>query len=173
MAARPFIFTLLSFALGIGISLGQREWFREPTPKGTFTVGAGPTFLGLDVKVGGFLTPTVLVGLNGEIHEMLSSRREIGLFARKYVNTGRFSLFVQTGPAYGRFQAWGGWNIDSPPEPTPQLYKAVKLNGMLGGEIRFSRMLSMEASGGVGFIARANWWAPSLKSALNIRLNRH
>ena len=132
-------------------------------------MGAGPTFLGLSAKVGVFAGRNLLLGVNGERHELFSSRREAGVFARKYLNRNRLSFFVQGAAAYGRFQLWN-WDIDRPSDERHELHHGVKLTGSLGGEIRFSKMISIEGEAGYGKIFGAGWWAPSIKSAINIRL---
>lgn len=164
-------FTVASFLLTIlpAASKAQDTWYRENTPPHTFLVGAGPTFFGLNAKAGYFLKHNILVGANSELHELFSSRREAGVFGRKYLNSNRLSFFVQAGAAYGKYQAWN-WNIDNP-EPS-KLYRSVKLNVMAGGEIRFSKMVSVEGEAGYGRILNTNWWAPSIKSSINIRLNK-
>ena len=68
--------------------------------------GAGPTIFGANLKGGIFLKNHFLVGGTMEVHELFSSRKEAGLFARKYINSNRFSVFVQAGPSYGSFQEW-------------------------------------------------------------------
>lgn len=167
-----FIFSTLFFACLAATSFAQEKWYRNPTPAGIFMAGAGPTFLGVSAKAGVFTKGNILLGFNGELHELLSSRREAGVFGRKYLNSNRLSFFVQAGVAYGRFQIWdfAALDIDKPNTETPELHRGVKLNGSLGGEIRISRMVSIEGEAGYGRIFNANWWAPSIRSAINIRL---
>ncbi len=167
-------FTIVSLLLtGFATaSKAQDAWYRENTPPRTFLIGAGPTFFGLNAKAGYFLKYNILIGASGELHELFSSRREAGVFGRKYLNSNRLSFFVQAGAAYGKYQAWGNWDIDNPEPSNPELYRSMKLNATAGGEIRFSKMVSIEGEAGYGRILNTNWWAPSIKSSINIRLNK-
>lgn len=113
----------------------------------------------------------MLTGVSGELHELFSSRREAGFFGRKYLNSNRLSFFAQGTTAYGRFQIWDmDFDIDSPNDERHELHRGIKLTGSLGGEIRLSKMVSIEGEAGYGRIFGANWWAPSIKSAINVRL---
>ncbi|REA63792.1 hypothetical protein DSL64_05045 [Dyadobacter luteus] len=150
-------------------SFGQQaKWYNVPTSPKTLMVGAGPTIFGANLKGGIFLKQHFLVGASIEVHEFLSSRKEAGLFARKYVNSNRLSVFVQVGPSYGSFQEWDFDMDNKTPGPTP-LYRRLKLNGMAGAEIRITQLISIEGELGIGRIMNTNWWAPSIRSSVNLR----
>jgi hypothetical protein len=150
------------------ISAQETKWYNLPTTPKTLIIGAGPTFFGANLKGGIFLKNHFLVGGTMEVHELFSSRKEAGLFARKYINSNRFSVFVQAGPSYGSFQEWD-FDIDNKtPGPTP-LYRRLKLNGVAGAEIRITPLISIEGELGIGRIMNTNWWAPSIRSSVNFR----
>jgi hypothetical protein len=129
-------------------------------------IGAGPTFFGVNAKGGVFLKKHFMLGASLELHELLSSRKEAGLFLRKYVNSNRISFFAQAGTSYGSFQEWD-LDMDSP--STPAVYKRLKLNGGAGAEIRITPLISLEGEVGIGRIMNTNWWAPSIRSSINFR----
>jgi hypothetical protein len=149
----------------------EAKWFNLPTVPKTLMLGAGPTFLGVNVKGGMFLKKHFLVGASVEVHELLSSRKEVGLFARKYLNSNRFSVFVQAGPSYGTFKERDFDMDNETPGPTP-IYRGLKLNAAAGAEIRITPMISIEGELGIGRIMNTNWWAPSIRSSVNFRLYR-
>ena len=45
-------------------------------------LGAGPSYVGGTAKAGVFLNHNIVVGASAEVHDLLSSRKEAGLFAR-------------------------------------------------------------------------------------------
>lgn len=164
---------LLSTLLGIlpffQSSFAQEmKWYNLPTAPKTLMVGAGPTFFGANLKGGVFVPKHFLLGASMELHEFLSSRKEAGLFVRKYVNINRFSVFLQAGSSYGTFQAWD-FDIDNETPGTSPLYRSWKLNGVAGAEIRISPLISIEGEIGIGRIRNVDWWAPSIRSSVNFR----
>lgn len=69
-------------------------WNRQATQKGTFMVGADPTYAGGTAKAGVFLKNNILVGASAEVHDLFAMRKEAGLFARKYINSNRFMVYI-------------------------------------------------------------------------------
>jgi hypothetical protein len=167
---KKYILILFFYILIFSQSISDQEtkWYNLPTTPKTLIIGAGPTFFGANLKGGIFLKNHFLIGATMEVHELFSSRKEAGLFARKYINSNRFSVFVQSGPSYGSFQEWD-FDIDNKtPGPTP-LYRRLKLNGVAGAEIRITPLISIEGELGIGRIMNTNWWAPSIRSSVNFR----
>lgn len=149
-------------------SAQETKWYNLPTAPKTVMVGAGPTFFGANLKGGIFLKKHFLSGASMEVHELLSSRKEAGVFLRKYVNSNRFSFFIQAGPSYGSFQAWD-LDMDNETPGRPPLYHRLKLNGVAGAEIRITPEISIEGEVGIGRIMNTDWWAPSIRSSINFR----
>ncbi|MCD8540918.1 MAG: hypothetical protein LRY55_14995 [Leadbetterella sp.] len=165
----------LSVLMGAPLNAQDKSWLKESTPSGTFLIGAGPNFLGFNAKAGTFLKKGVLIGVNAEVHHFLSTRKEAGVFARKYLNSNRVSFFLQGGVGYGNFEVWNfGFDIDKPPveREEPYHYRELKLNVTGGGEIKLSRRFGLEGEAGYGKILNSSWWAPSIRASLNYRILR-
>lgn len=162
-----FFCTLIFFQSS---SAQETKWYNLPTAPKTLIIGAGPTFFGANLKGGVFLNKHFLLGGSIEVHELLSSRKEAGVYLRKYVNSNRLSFFIQAGPSYGSFQAWDiHMDIDNETHVTPPLYHRLKLNGVAGAEIRITPLISIEGEVGIGRIMNTDWWAPSIRSSINFR----
>lgn len=161
---------LFSF-LGFQSQAQDNEWWKQKSPSGTFVIGAGPNFIGLNAKAGLFLKNNFMLGVNSEVHHFLSTRKEVGVFGRKYLNTNRLSFFVQSGVAYGRFEEWGSFDLDTPPAERKERMEVsgLKINGSGGGEIKLSRRFGLEGEIGIGKILNTQWWAPSIRGSLNYR----
>jgi hypothetical protein len=161
-------FCILNFSQSS--SAQETKWYNLPTAPKTLMVGAGPTFFGANFKGGIFLKKHLLLGASMEVHELLSSRKEAGVYLRKYVNSNRLSFFIQAGPSYGSFQAWDiHMDIDNEAPGSPPLYHRLKLNGVAGAEIRITPLISIEGEMGIGRIMNTDWWAPSIRSSINFR----
>lgn len=175
---RPIIKVLsagIFLMMCIPLNAQDKSWLKESTPSGTFLIGGGLNFLGFNAKTGVFLKKDVMVGLEGEVHHFLSTRKEAAVFARKYLNRNRLSFFVQGGVAYGTFELWNfDFDIDTPPaeEKPKSFYKELKLNAAAGGEIKLNRRFSLEGAVGCGKILNSDWWAPSIRTSLNYRILR-
>lgn len=161
---------LITVLILLVVSTGYAQtepWYKLPTEHGTVVVGAGPTYVGGTAKAGIFLKQNRVLGISAEFHNLLSTRKEVGIFGRQYLNSNRFSAYLQPGISYGTFESWN-LNIDDFTEE--QKYTTVKLNFSLGGEIRLSKMISLEGEAGIGkLIGVDHGWVPSVRSSLNIR----
>lgn len=156
------------FSLG---SFGQDiSWYKSETPKSTYLVGGGVTFLGFTAKAGVFLNKNFVVGINGEIHRLLSDRNEVGVFGRKYINKNRLSFYVQPGLSYGSFTEWDLGDIHEPNPVKNTKYNTFKINGTGGAELRINQKISVEGDVGVGKILDGGWWAPSIRCSFNVRI---
>jgi hypothetical protein len=163
---------LLLFLITLPLIIhGQENWRKVKTPNKTFILGFGPNYFGLNAKIGVFLGNNSVFGINSELHELLSSRREIGCFGRKYLNNNTISMFIQTGLAFGTFKEWD-WDIDNETPGQPELIKSLKINGILGSEVRLTKNFSLEGELGIGKLLNANWWAPSVRGSLNYRFHK-
>ncbi|RCR68562.1 hypothetical protein [Larkinella punicea] len=159
------------------------EWAGKPNPawkaevvsqhqKGSWLTGAGLTVLGTTAKVGYFAANRWWIGAEGELHNLLSTRLEGGLFARYYLwNGSLLSGFALGGVSYGRFQGWD-WDIDFETPGSPTRYSSTKLNAGLGLEMTLSRRLALEGVGKVGKLTDAGWFQPSVQLSLNVYLGR-
>ncbi|WP_057936399.1 hypothetical protein [Algoriphagus resistens] len=123
--------------------------------------------MGGTAKAGVFLKNNILVGASVEVHDLFSMRKEAGLFARKYINSNRFMVYIQPGLSYGTFKS-NNFDIDASTEN--QELTALKLNFSAGSEIRISEMISFEGEAGIGRVMSANWWAPSIRTSINFRI---
>ena len=167
------VFLFLTLLVLSSTSFAQQKdntLYRENTPTNTFLVGGGFSFFGLNAKSGIFVGNNLLLGINGETHNLLSTRKEVGIFGRKYINKNRLSFFAEMGASYGSFQIWD-LDIDHE-KPDTEFYKELKLNGGLGAEIRLTPKISIEGAAGMGKIMNGGWWAPSLRSSVNYRFTR-
>ncbi|MDQ6482140.1 hypothetical protein [Dyadobacter sp. LHD-138] len=152
-------------------SAQETKWYNLPTALKTQMIGVGPTFFGVNLKGGIFLKKHFLLGASMEAHELFSSRKEAGVFLRKYVNSNRLSFFIQAGASYGSFQAWD-LDMDNETPGTPPLYYRPKMNGVAGAEIRITPLISIEGEVGIGRIMNTDWWAPSIRSSINFRFHK-
>lgn len=134
-------------------------------------IGAGPTLLGVTAKAGRFIANRTWVGVQGEVHALLSDRREVGVFARYYLwNGGLLSGFSEVGVSYGRFQVWE-WDFDNE-YPDPPLYRSPKVSAAFGIEYPLGRIVSLEGVAKFGKLTDVNWVQPSLQGSVNIYLGR-
>jgi len=138
--------------------------------KNNWLVGAGATYFGLTAKGGRFVANRWWVGAEIELHELLSSRQEIGLFTRYYTGERMINGFIGGGLSYGHFQTWN-WDIDNF-EPAPPLYRSVKLNALLGLEIRVAKRFSIEGVVKAGRLTKVNWIQPSIQGSINYYIGR-
>ena len=149
-------------------SSNQKSTFAQH-PKGTWLLGVGATYIGLTAKGGAFATNRLWVGAEAEIHDLLTERREVGLFTRYYAGKGKAHLFVGTGVSYGAFKEFS-WDIDD--YTPPQTYHSVKLNALAGLEIHLNRRLSIEGVAKVGWLTQASGFLPSVQGSVNVLLGK-
>ena len=147
----------------------EKETF-EVHQKNNLLVGGGLTMLGLTAKAGGFVGKRWWVGAEGELHNLLSTRREIGLFTRYYTGERLFNAFIGAGASYGRFQAWN-WDFDRV-LPTPPVHHSTKLNALIGLELRISKRFSVEGVAKAGQLTTTNWLQPSFQGSVNYYIGR-
>ena len=167
---RMFSVVIILLGLKINAFAQKNEAYKVNTPANTFLVGGGFSFFGLNAKAGMFAGHNILLGINVETHELLSTRKEAGVVGRKYINKNRLSFFAQMGVSYGSFKVWD-LDIDNE-KPDSELYRTFKINSGLGGEIRLTPKISIEGEAGIGKITNGGWWAPSLRSSVNYRFTR-
>jgi hypothetical protein len=169
---------LFILTLTISVCRSQTILF-EPDPvkksflihsKSNWLVGAGATYFGLTAKGGRFFADRWWVGAEMELHELLSSRQEVGLFTRYYTGERKINGFIGGGLSYGHFQTWN-WDIDNF-EPDPPLYRSVKLNALVGLEIRVAKRFSLEGVLKGGRLTKVNWIQPSLQGSINYYIGR-
>lgn len=138
--------------------------------KNHWLVGAGPTYFGVTAKAGRFIANRWWAGAEVELHELLSSRQEVGLFTRYYTGERMISGFIGGGVSYGHFQAWD-WDFDNV-LPTPPLYRSTKLNALVGLEVRLTKRVSLEGVAKAGRLTNAAWIQPSFQGSVNYYLGR-
>lgn len=166
---------LFTFSFGQNVTEeNQKDWQAVAVAqhqKGKWLVGIGPTFLGGTAKAGRFVANRTWLGVQSEVHYLLSTRVETGVFARYYLwNGGVFSGFSEAGVSYGRFQAWN-LNTDGP-QITPPVYWTPKVNMALGIEIPIGRWVSLEGVAKAGRLIATNWVQPSFQGSINVYLGR-
>lgn len=129
-------------------------------------------FLGINAHVGIFLKHNILVGINGEKHDLFTKRKEAGIFARKYLNANQVTFYLQSGLAYGSFEEIDFWlsRDELGNKREPLFLQEFKINMTAGGEIRLSKLFSLGGEIGTGKIMNSTWWAPSVRSSLNFRI---
>jgi hypothetical protein len=138
---------------------------------GTWLVGSGVTFVGLTAKGGRFLSDRWWVGGEAEVHHLLSTRHEAGLFARRYQFWDSWlSSFIGAGASYGRFEEWD-MDMDNV-RPDPPVYRTAKLNLLAGFEFHFSERVSLELAAKVGRLGAVNWLQPSFQASANLTLGQ-
>lgn len=162
---------LLSALLLVTLStLGQAQdmLFKEgqttyqTNAKGHWMAGGGFTLIGATGKVGRFVADHVWVGGELEHLSFFGTRHEAGLFARYYKGRGMLNGILGTGISYGRFQ---GWTFDGPELPA---YRSLKLNALLGLELRLTHRVSIEGITKVGWLTSEQCFQLSPQGSLNI-----
>jgi hypothetical protein len=140
--------------------------------KSRWLVGLGPTFLGGTAKAGHFVANRTWIGVEGEIHSLLSSRQEIGPSVRYYVwESSLLSVFAAAGVSYGRFQQYSLFNIDGDrPDPAP--YYRTKFSGALGLDYPLGRRTALEGVLKMGKPVGNHSFQPSLQLSLNVSLGK-
>ncbi|NBA84603.1 hypothetical protein GVN16_02470 [Emticicia sp. CRIBPO] len=144
-------------------------YYRQGTPPKTVLLSVGPTLIGVHADAGIFLKDNLLIGVNAERHEFLSSRREAGGFIRRYGKEKNAPLYLQAGLSYGHFKNWDWSDWDTLTELSP-LYKSFKASGFAGFDLRISKQFSIGGEAGGGFLLKTTWFQPSLKLSLTCRL---
>lgn len=168
-----FCFITGSYTFGQSRSENYRDWQALSSTnhqQGTWLVGAGPTVFGATAKIGHFINDRFWLGVEAEVHQLNSDRREAGLFGRYYLWSGRLSGFTELGVSYGRFQKWDYDIIDK--VNTNPIYNTAKLNGALGIEYTLGRRIAVEAVGKAGKLINTDWIQPSFQLSLNVYLGR-
>ncbi|NEU70327.1 hypothetical protein [Spirosoma agri] len=99
------------------------------------------------------------LGVEGEIHSLLTERREAGLFGRYYLWNGGFVGFTEVGLSYGRFQQR---SIFADPPLDYPLYRTTKLSAAFGLAYLVGRRVSLEGVFKVGKASGTDWIQPSL-----------
>lgn len=174
LTALLLCFCTVSFGQ-IGAKIPVSDWKAVSVSqhqKGRWLVGLGPTLLGGTTKAGRFVANRTWIGVEGEIHSLLSSRQEIGPSVRYYVReSSLLSVFAAAGVSYGRFQQYSLFDIDGDrPDPAP--YYRTKFSGALGLDYPLGRRTSLEGVLKMGKPIGIYGLQPSLQLSLNVSLGK-
>ncbi|RIV25238.1 hypothetical protein DYU11_07985 [Fibrisoma montanum] len=138
----------------------------QTNAKGHWMAGGGLTFIGVTGKAGRFVADHVWLGGELEHLSFFGTRYEAGVFARYYKGKGMLNGILGTGVTYGQFK---GWTFDG---PMPPAYRSVKLNALLGLELRLTERVSFEGVAKIGWLTAAQCVQFSPQGSLNVYLGR-
>lgn len=94
---RLLILFLLLGHLAAGQSVKKNEFMME--------VGSLPPLI-VNMKVGWAVQENTIAGIFLEHHSLFTRSSEIGIFGRKYMNSKRFTFYLQGGVSAGHYDTW-------------------------------------------------------------------